>query len=227
MLTFGLSMLIGVVGALVWSFIINKIPAVKQTKFSTPAFLLIIYGLTEYVGYSGPLMALIFGIALGNIKVFNRDIFAKYIPQTNNITTNKETDFIGEIIFMLKIYFFIYVGMSIQIDDFNILMWASLITLVIYVLRIFIVKFVVSKDTPVFDKSIISIMAPKGLATAVMGSLPLQQGAADGEIIQSLLFSGLILSIVFTVILFFLVDKKITLPFYEMIFDEKTDEKNL
>lgn len=219
-LLFVVSIAIGLFGAFVWSYLINKIPAIKETKFSTPAAILILYGLTEYFGYNGPLMALVFGISLGNISVFDRKYIERFIPNTHNIVTDKEKDFIGEIIFMLKIYFFVYVGLSIKVDDINMLFWGALITLVIFALRILIVKYVVSKDTPLFDKSILSMMAPKGLATAVMGGMPLAQGYADGEIIQSLLYAGLILSIIFTVILFFLVDKKISLPFYKKIYGE-------
>ncbi len=219
-LLFVVSIAVGLLGAFFWSYLINKIPAIKETKFSTPAAILILYGLTEYFGYNGPLMALIFGIALGNISVFDRKYIEKFIPNTHNIVTHKEKDFIGEIIFMLKIYFFVYVGLSIKVDDINMLLWGALITLVIFALRIVIVKYVVSKDTPLFDKSILSMMAPKGLATAVMGGMPLAQGYADGEIIQSLLYAGLILSIILTVILFFLADKKITMPFYKMIYGQ-------
>lgn len=217
-LLFVVSMALGLAGALLWSFIINKLPTIKNTKFSTPAALLLLYGLTEYLGFNGPLMALIFGIVLGNIDVFDRKYIEKYIPNTENIVTEKEKNFIDEIIFMLKIYFFIYVGMSIKVDDMRILMWGALITLAIFVLRVAIIKFVVSRDTPLFDKAILSIMAPKGLATAVMGGLPLAQGYADGQIIQSLLYAGLILSIIYTVILFFLADKGITMPVYRIIY---------
>lgn len=115
---------------------------------------------------------------------------------------------------MLKIYFFIYVGISIKVDNIDSLVWMSLIILSMFILRLIIVKFVINKDKPLLDKSIISIMRPNGVATAVMGGLPLAQG------IQSILYSGLILSIVLTNILFFLLDKKITLPFYKMFYCE-------
>ncbi|MBP6511702.1 MAG: cation:proton antiporter, partial [Bacteroidia bacterium] len=65
-----MSLIFGVGGAFIWSFIINKFPTLKTTKFSTPAFLFIIYGLIEYLNFSGPLTALSFGIAIGNLQYF-------------------------------------------------------------------------------------------------------------------------------------------------------------
>nr|MBP6731587.1 cation:proton antiporter [Chitinophagales bacterium] len=41
--SFVLALLIGILGAFLWSIIINKFPHFKTTKFSTPAFLFILY----------------------------------------------------------------------------------------------------------------------------------------------------------------------------------------
>lgn len=218
-LLFVVSLLLGLAGGIIWAHLINKFPQVKEIKFSTPAAMLILYGITQYLGYNGALMAIAFGVVLGNIDVFIRSQYVeKLVPKTENILTQKEVDFLSEINFMLKVFFFVYVGISIKIDSTDILLWGGLITLSMFILRMIIVKFVIDKNTPLLDKSIISIMKPNGMATAVMGGLPLAQGYVDGEIIQSILFSCLILSIVITNILFFLLDKKITWPFYEMLY---------
>lgn len=63
-----MALFFGIGGAFLWSFILNQSPALKSTKFSTPAFLFILYGITEYLNFSGPLAALSFGIA---IKICN------------------------------------------------------------------------------------------------------------------------------------------------------------
>jgi hypothetical protein len=74
------------------------------------------------------------------------------------------------------------------------------------------------------------MMIPKGLGAAVIATLPLQQGHVDGEIIQAICFSVILFSTLYCVILFFLVNTKITLPFYKLIFpyskqlEEKIEE---
>ena len=75
-----MSLIFGVGGAFIWSFIINKFPTLKTTKFSTPAFLFIIYGLIEYLNFSGPLTALSFGIAIGNLQYFEPKLLERVIP---------------------------------------------------------------------------------------------------------------------------------------------------
>jgi hypothetical protein len=82
----------------------------------------------------------------------------------------------------------------------------------------------VPKSTPVLDKAVISSMIPKGLGAAVIATLPLQRGVADGSIIQAICFSVILFSTFFTVILFYLIRAEISLPFYRIIYGKTTDE---
>ena len=129
-----------------------------------------------------------------------------------------EKDFFGEMVFLLRTFFFVFIGVSIQINRLDWLLWGAAITMALFVVRILAVKIVIAKDTPVIDKAAISIMIPKGLGSAVIATLPLQQGHADGIIIQAICFSIILFSTLYCVALFFLLKKEISLPFYNMIF---------
>src|SRR6187455_3306797 len=80
-----LAVVMGIGGAFAWSWIINRIPRLKTTSFSTPAFLFILYGITEYLNFSGPLAALTFGIAIGNLVYFEPKLLEKIIPNQSII----------------------------------------------------------------------------------------------------------------------------------------------
>lgn len=221
------AVIIGVFGAFLWSFILNKIPSLKSTKFSTPAFLFILYGMTEYLNLSGALTALSFGIAIGNLQYIEPKILEKFISNQNIVLPKKERIFFGEIVFLLRTFFFVYIGISIQINRMDWLMWGALITLFVYFTRIFVVKFVISRETPLLDKSVMSFMIPKGLGAAVIATLPLQNGHPDGLIIQSICFAVILFSTVYCVLLFFLAKTGITMPFYRIIYGkDKKAEKN-
>ena len=75
-------------------------------------------------------------------------------------------------------------------------------------------------------------MIPKGLGAAVLASLPAQQGVPGGEVIQSVVFSIILCSTLFTTILTFLVDKTYLANVYGWIFKlsglgrVKTDDKS-
>ena len=215
-----LALLIGIGGAFLWSFILNKIPSFKSTKFSTPAFLFILYGIAEYLNFSGPLTALSFGISIGNLKYLEPKIIERIAPNQSIVLPKSEKDFFGEMVFLLRTFFFVFIGISIQITHLDWLLWGALITAFLFLVRILTVKLIISKDTPILDKATISIMIPKGLGAAVIATLPIQQGQADGEIIQSLCFSVILFSTIYCVSLFFLIKTEISLPFYSKIFKD-------
>ncbi len=211
-----LSLLMGLGGALLWSLIINKIPALKSTKFSTPAFLFILYGLTEFLNFSGPLTALSFGIAIGNLQYFEPRVLEKIIPNKSIVLPPAEKEFFSEMVFLLRTFFFLFIGLSIQIQRTDLLLWGALITLILFVVRLLIVKLIITRETPCFDKATIAIMIPKGLGAAVIATLPLQQGHTDGVIIQSICFSVILFSTLYCVGFFYLLKRNISLPFYAL-----------
>ncbi|MBP7244796.1 MAG: cation:proton antiporter, partial [Bacteroidia bacterium] len=206
-----MSLIFGVGGAFIWSFIINKFPTLKTTKFSTPAFLFIIYGLIEYLNFSGPLTALSFGIAIGNLQYFEPKLLERVIPNHSIVLPQDEKLFFNEMVFLLRTFFFVFIGLSIHIERIDWLLWGAAITFALFAVRILVVKFVISKSTPLLDKATMSIMIPKGLGAAVIATLPFQQGHADGIIIQSICFSVILFSTLYCVGLFFLLKTETSL----------------
>ncbi len=216
-----LALLIGVGGAFLWSFLINKFPNFKTTKFSTPAFLFILYGMAEYLNFSGPLTALSFGISIGNLKYLEPKIIEPIVPNQRIVLPDSEKDFFGQIVFLLRTFFFVFIGLNIQVNRIDWLIWGAVITFILFLIRILVVKLVVSKQAPVVDKAIISVMIPKGLGAAVIATLPLQQGLPFGDIIQAVCFSVILFSTLFCVGLFFLINTGIVMPFYSFVFKQK------
>ena len=209
-----LALIIGIGGAFLWSFIISKIPTLKTTSFSTPAFLFILYGVAEYLKFSGPLTALSFGIAIGNLQYFEPKILENIIPNKSIMLPQKERDFFSEIVFLLRIFFFVYIGIKMQIDRIDLLLWGAFITLILFA----VIKIVAANDSPMLDKAVMSIMIPKGLGAAVIATLPLQEGHTDGIIIQSICFSVILFSTLYCVGLFFMIKTGVSLPFYARLF---------
>ncbi len=57
------------------------------------------------------------------------------------------------------------------------------------------------------DASLMSVMASMGLASAVLASLPLQEGLEGGEFIRDLPYAIILVSIVLNSVLVFLLDR--------------------
>ncbi len=120
---------------------------------------------------------------------------------------SRERGFFSEISFLLKTFFFIYIGISIQLSGIGLLVFGLLLTIVIYAIRIPVVSLTIPRDTSIKDATLFSVIIPKGLAAAVLASIPLQQGVVGGEVIQNLTYAVVLLSIIMTSVLIFLVDK--------------------
>ncbi len=204
-----MAILIGTLAAFFWSLLLNKVHNIKNSSFTTPAFVFIIYGITELMGFSGLVSIIIFGIILGNMPVFiaflekrHKFLYALLRPQQ---LSNKELSFFCEVVFLIKIFFFLFIGISLNFDNIPILFLGLLLTLFIFAIRIPAVLFSIPKSTPKFDASIISVTVPRGLATAVLALIPLQKGLEGGQIIQDVTYAVVFFSILLTSSLIFFI----------------------
>jgi NhaP-type Na+/H+ or K+/H+ antiporter len=216
--SFLIASLFGIISGFLWSIFLNKIHNIKNAIFTTPAFAFIIFGMVELLGYSGYIASLAFGITMGNVESFKFPLLKKYIPHNPIALNETEKLFFSEVVFLLKTFFFVYVGLSIKITDVKILYYGIIFTAIIFIIRIPVVRFSISKSTSIQDASLMTVMVPKGLAAAVLASVPLQQGMVGGEFIQDITYAVVLFSIVLTSLLVFLVDKAGLSNFYRWIF---------
>ena len=215
---FLLAAMLGMAGAFFWSVLLNQMRTLQNTVFTTPAFVFIIYGFVEILNFSGPIAALAFGITLGNIDVLGPPIMKNVISRKPISLNDYERAFFSEAVFLLRTFFFVYIGISVRLHDWWPLALGAIITGALFLLRIPIVRLSVPRSTPPKDAAFMAVMIPKGLGAAVLASLPVQQGIPGGEIIQAVVFSIILCSTFFTTILTFLVDKTWLSNVYEWIF---------
>jgi cell volume regulation protein A len=204
---FLVAVIFGVAGAFIWSRLLNRIHAIKNAMFTTAAFVFIIYGVVEILGFNGPIAALAFGITIGNMESIRFYIFRR--PQATEVEglNPSEKAFFSEVAFLLKTFFFVYLGISLELISGWLIQLALVLTAVIFLLRIPAVKVTVRKSIPARDASIVAIMVPKGLAAAVLAIIPLQAGVVGGELIKNVTYGVVLSSIVFTSIMLLLLEK--------------------
>ena len=188
---------LGIGSALLWAFFRKVFLKVFEMPFATEFWSLLTYGLIqELFQLNGPIGILAFGFALANLNLLPRSLSGLFNIKP---VSEKEISLLKEISFLLKTFFFLYLGMLIQLSALNIFILAVLLTLLIFITRYVAVRLVFSpKKTPYFDTLIAMGMGPRGLACAVLATLPLQKGYEQGEFIQNLIFYIILISIVST-----------------------------
>ncbi len=203
-----ISSIIGISFAFAWSILLNKIHNIQNSVFATPAFVFVVFGVTELFGFSGLVSVIAFGILLGNIpflvsylREYNEFFYKMLRPKPLSV---RELSFFSEMIFIIKIFFFIFIGISLNFTNTPILMLGLLLSVFILVLRLLAVQISIPKTIPTFDASIMAITVPRGLAPAVLALIPLQRGLEGGELIQDITYAVIFFSIFLTSVFIFL-----------------------
>lgn len=226
------ALVIGILGGILWIRILEYVRNWTHTQFATFAFMFIVYGVADLLHFSGPIAALAFGIWLGNYKTLEHRIsFLSNSLKTNTdhivVVSDAEKKLYKEIVFLLKIFFFVYLGISIPIEHIYTAGVASCIVMAVYLMRPIVTKIVVGKHISAYDNTIVSIMVPKGLAAAVLAGLPSQYGMIEGADIQAFTYNVILISIILTSVLIPIINRT-TLGGIMMRFfgnDEKTSEE--
>ncbi|HVA63662.1 MAG TPA: cation:proton antiporter [Terriglobales bacterium] len=202
-LGFGGALLLGGLAGLVWSMALRKTRGLENPMFTTPAFVFLVYGVAELLHANGAMAALAFGVVLGNVE--HSPLVQETLPAVG--LNPAELGFLSEIVFLLKTFFFVYIGLSVRFSDLRWLLLGGLLALLLLVPRIPAVRATLRRRVPLRDAALAACMIPKGLAAAVLAELLVQQQVPGAEILQSIIYAMIFFGVVFTSILVFAVNQ--------------------
>lgn len=229
------ALVIGSIGGIVWIRILKHVRNWTHTQFATFAFMFIVYGAADLLHFSGPIAALAFGILLGNYRAFAHRIpfmstLLYNVDENIIVVSDAEKKLYKEIVFLIKIFFFVYLGISIPLQHMFTAGVAISIVAAVYLMRPLVTKIVVGKQVSAYDNTIISIMVPKGLAAAVLAGLPSQYGMIEGNDIQAFTYNVILFSIILTSVLIPIINRTKVGSAMKLFFGEKetteTDDNN-
>ena len=208
--SFLLASFIGVIGSIFWSMVLDKVRTINNSIFTTPAFVFIIYGINELLGYSGIISALAFGIGLANMETIHERWLKKFSDRKPTLLNPTEKTLFSELVFLMKTFFFVYVGISIKFDSFISLLIGLGISFLLIILRIYVVRISLPygiKGINKKDRAFLSMMIPRGLAAAVLATMISQSQLAGSERVSNIVFSVIFFTIIFTSVLVPLLEK--------------------
>ncbi|MCK4758345.1 MAG: cation:proton antiporter [Thermoplasmata archaeon] len=190
---FILAGVIGLLFGVLWLTILKQVHGKPFSFMITIAALLILYAGVEYIQVSGAIAALVFGLVLSN----KDEIARMFKLRSDFVFEEKIKEFHSEVSFMIRTFFFVYLGLTFTLSsnfgnylpiypiDSIIPDWVAansmylfFITLSVIFLGIFVVRYIGATVTTTVkpdikeDKSFLYVMIPRGLAAAVLASLP-------------------------------------------------------
>jgi len=204
-LGFGGAIVLGAIGGVAWALALRKTRGLENPMFTTPAFVFMLYGGAELLHANGAIAALAFGVVLGNIG--RTPLVRETLPAAG--LNQAEMVFLSEIVFLLKTFFFVYIGLSIRFTDLRWLIFGGVITALLFLPRLIAVRLALRVPTPNRDAALAACMLPKGLAAAVLAALLVEQQVPMALALQSTVYAVIFFGVVFTSVLVFAVEQRL------------------
>ncbi|MDT8322678.1 MAG: cation:proton antiporter [Bacteroidota bacterium] len=201
--SFGVAFIVASIAGVLWSRLIAWMGKEPLAYMLTLGFMFLLYFMVEEMHGSAAIAVLMFGLVLENMEVMSdrigmrmRNLFGIDIKSEKFILNQFIKNITEELSFLLRTFFFVYLGMLLDFDD---LTW----TIGLFILAITGLLLVsrwgmmqgfrrIGRDFSKGELQVIMAMLPRGLATAVMALLPFQQEQMPGTEIFPLYAFGVI-----------------------------------
>jgi cell volume regulation protein A len=174
---FSVGIILGLVIGLFWLLIF---PSIRKDPYRYTATLFVaflVYAISEFLGGSGALSTLIFGIILGNGSSISEILKLK-----REITLGSDVlIFHSEISFLIRSFFFVYIGIISSIRDPILIIFGVIISVLLLNVRL-VASYASSVRSSLKKyRLLMAVMLPRGLATAALCTLPVGLGIAGTE----------------------------------------------
>jgi len=192
---------IGLLAGIAWLFVLQRLQNQPLSYMITVAALFLVAGFVEMdpINSSSAVAALMFGLAVGNRRFVKRWLTSV----TLRISTDEHIqEFHSEISFFVRTFFYVYLGLLFRFSTFetiHLVLGIGIIVIIVIVRRATSLLAARLGDLDKGDSDAMFSMMPRGLAAAVLATMPAVLLA--GTSVWKDTYEQLILNIVLIVIL--------------------------
>ncbi|MCW4031492.1 MAG: cation:proton antiporter, partial [Candidatus Bathyarchaeota archaeon] len=195
-IAFGVGILVGLGFGVGWLVILERIKGKPNAYMLTLAMLFLTYVVATNLNGNGALSALFFGLIIGN----SRPIAKQLRFRTTISIDNKVRDFHCQISFLVRSFFFVFTGLLFSFSSFFSVFFGIFLSFTFLGIRFFVVKMATVKSELHEHITMMTIMFPRGLAAAVLASLPLTMIGSDYQVFSEIAFIVILTTIMVTTI---------------------------
>ncbi len=204
---FAIAGLVGLLGGIIWIILIIKVFE-EHNYVMVVAYLILVYVVAQYLGGNGAIAALFFGLMLKNSKQLSsiiRGILTRKAREKKkalkgelgvSVTTPSEEFFYHQVSFLLKTFFFIYIGIVIDLSDWRALAVGGILSLVLMVTRMG--SLLLTRGMIPHHRTLVNSMFARGLAAAAIAQLAVQAGIPNALFIANVTYVVITGTIVFS-----------------------------
>ena len=184
-LRLGVGIGVGVGLGIVW---LNLLSWIKREAFGymlTIAVLFIIYYSSEFLSGDGALAALMFGVVLSNQQILDRLVVG---DQEGDVFDDQMVQFEVELCFLIRTFFFVYIGLSISITDPIWIVYGIILSILLFAMRFVAIHVATIRSQLQKNAELMSIIIPRGLNEAVLTVVLVSADVTDAIMLQNITF---------------------------------------
>jgi len=195
--TFSIGATIGFLGGIIWIGGLSRLRGKEFEYMLVLSILLLLYAFVESINGSGAIAAFVFGVVLANSKDMSRMLRLKKRTQMHTEVGR----FHNEISFLVRTFFFLYLGMIVTFNSMFIIYAGIALAAVLLVMR-FVAVYIstAGMDFSRKEKNVMGVLMPRGLAAAVLTQVPVIYGIAYASMYTDIVVNVILMSILFTII---------------------------
>jgi cell volume regulation protein A len=188
--------LVGFGFGVAWLVILERIKGKPNAYMLTLAMLFLTFVVATNLNGNGALSALFFGLIIGNSRHIGKQLkFRSTISIDNSVR-----DFHSQISFLIRSFFFVFTGLLFSFSSYFSVIFGLLLSVIFLGIRFVVVKIAAVKSELSNYGTLMTVMFPRGLAAAVLASLPLTSGVPDSQVFPEIAFIVIITTIIVTTV---------------------------
>jgi cell volume regulation protein A len=184
--------LIGVIAGIVWLWALTLLEGETYDDILTLALAFLLYFAVESMNGSGVIFALTFGLMLGNgIEV------ARFLGIKRTVVIHElMKKFHSQMSFLIKTFFFVYLGLMITFTHYSPVLAGIAISLVLLLARyVAVLLSSIRSDILLENKGLLTTMLPRGLSAAVVAEIVVGSGIPNASV-----YPGIIMVVIVTTV---------------------------
>jgi cell volume regulation protein A len=189
---FGVGILVGLGFGVAWLVLLERIKGKPNAYMLTLAMLFLTFVVATNLGGNGALSALFFGLIIGNSRHIARLIkFRTTISIDENVR-----GFHSQISFLIRSFFFVFTGLLFSFSSLTSFFIGIVLSFTFLGIRFGVVKMATVKSELKTYETLMSVMFPRGLAAAVLASIPLTSGVPGSQVFPEIAFIVILTTII-------------------------------
>ena len=194
---FGLGIGIGAAVGFFWLWMLTVLEKDPYSDIATLAIVFLFYFVVEALHGSGVIFALVFGLILGNGVSVARLFRIKRTVEATDVMKR----FHSQISFLIKTFFFIYLGLMITFKEPGLVVLGVVLSLILLFGRYIVVLLTsVGSRTLLANSGILTTMFARGESAAVLTQIVLAAGILNAVVYPDIIMSIIVTTVVISAI---------------------------